>query len=100
MGSIIFTGKKMQQVKAMHSYPWSLKNGTIVYCSDGSFVVQYECTLVKYQDSDEWTEVYKTGTLNAGDIPNRAVATDLQVGLSVTSLGASLMYGCTSLSAV
>ena len=54
---VYFLGKTKDQVQAMQSFSWSLKNNTSVICIDGVLTIYNGNTLVKYKGSDEWTEV-------------------------------------------
>ena len=54
---VYFLGKTKDQVQAMKSFSWSLKNNTSAVCTDGVLTIYNGNTLVKYKGSDEWTEV-------------------------------------------
>ena len=54
---VYFLGKTKDQVQAMQSFSWSLKNNTSVICIDGVLIIYNGNTLVKYKGSDEWTEL-------------------------------------------
>lgn len=95
---VYFLGKTKDQVQAMKSFSWSLKNNTSAVCTDGVLTIYNGNTLVKYEGSDEWTEVQISGELNAYSIPSKQTATDIILGNDVSSIGNACLYGSSVLS--
>ena len=98
LSEVYFIGKTKDQVQAIQRFSWSLKNNASAVCTDGILTIYNGNTLVKYEGSDEWTEVQISGELKATSVPNKQSATDILIGNDVSSIGNSGLYGCSVLS--
>ena len=71
----------------------------MIHCTDDSFPVKRQTTIVTYDDSST-SAILIDGSLDSADVPRKTHAIAVDIGESVTSIASSAFSGCMKLQSV